>query len=222
MNCIEKIGNYFTKSDYPDLGCKHNILEGAGQYLSMPANYSVSILKNDASLCNRIYALAIFILTLPLTVLGTILREVGRILPHSPTGHTEAILGQTDPNRMEQMYDLLQEFHAACEVKGLNYTVMAGSVLGEQRHGGMIPWDDDIDIGFMAKDIDKFKNELVPYLAERNIELTYHSSVHLYQLNFTDQYRKEHYPTNNEVGVLELCPLVRDRNNKGEEKVMFE
>ena len=222
MSSLEKIGNYFTKSDYPDLGCRHNFLEGIGQYLSLPANYSVSILKSENSLCHKIYAVAIFILTSPLTLIGTLCREVGRIIPHVQTGHTEEVLGKTDPNRVEQMYDLLECFHNACEQIGLKYMLMAGSVLGEQRHGGLIPWDDDVDIGFMAKDIDKFKNELVPLLKDKNIELTYHQSVHLYQFNFTKEYRKQHYASNEEIGVLELCPLIIHKNKQGEQRVTFE
>jgi hypothetical protein len=222
MNCLERIENYFIKSDYPNVGYRHNLLEGAGQYLCLPAGYSLSILKNGDSLCNKIYAIAIFILTSPLTLVGSIFREVGRILPHSPTGHTETALGVTDPNRIEQMYDLLELFHEACEQVGFKYTLMAGIVLGEQRHGGIIPWDDDIDVGFMAKDLDVLRNQLAPILKEKGIELNYLSAVHLYVFTFTKEHRKEHYPLNDEVGVLELCPLVRAPNAKGEERVIFE
>lgn len=41
-----------------------------------------------------------------------------------------------------------------CEDRGIQYCLMGGSALGSKRHGGFIPWDDDLDI-FMTRIIMK-------------------------------------------------------------------
>lgn len=48
---------------------------------------------------------------------------------------------------MQQVYlELLKEFDALCRTHGLRYDLAGGSLLGAVRHGGFIPWDDDIDV----------------------------------------------------------------------------
>lgn len=49
--------------------------------------------------------------------------------------------------QMQQVYlELLQEFDALCQIHNLRYDLAGGSLLGAVRHGGFIPWDDDIDV----------------------------------------------------------------------------
>lgn len=46
---------------------------------------------------------------------------------------------------------LLGQFDAVCRRHGLAYFAGGGTLLGTVRHGGYIPWDDDIDL-FMLRD----------------------------------------------------------------------
>lgn len=51
--------------------------------------------------------------------------------------------------------DLLMQLDQVCKANGLKYFLAYGSVLGAIRHGGIIPWDDDIDVGMLRHDYDK-------------------------------------------------------------------
>ncbi len=42
--------------------------------------------------------------------------------------------------------DILLYFDAFCRDRGLRYALAYGTLLGAVRHGGYIPWDDDIDL----------------------------------------------------------------------------
>jgi len=59
-----------------------------------------------------------------------------------------------------RMFDMLLYLDKVCKELHIDYQLDGGTVLGAVRHGGFIPWDDDIDVGFERK---KWKR-LVRYL----------------------------------------------------------
>ena len=52
--------------------------------------------------------------------------------------------------------EMLKAFDVFCRKHGLVYSIMGGTLLGAVRHGGFIPWDDDIDLWIPRPDYERF------------------------------------------------------------------
>ena len=50
---------------------------------------------------------------------------------------------------------ILKDFDDVCRENNIEYFALAGTAIGAVRHGGFIPWDDDIDVGLLRKDYEK-------------------------------------------------------------------
>ncbi len=51
---------------------------------------------------------------------------------------------------------MFKELERICKKHGLRYYLAAGSLLGAARHGGQIPWDDDVDVTMPRHDYERF------------------------------------------------------------------
>lgn len=56
-----------------------------------------------------------------------------------------------------RLLDLLLEFDRICKENEIEYWLSSGNVLGAVRHGGFIPWDDDVDIEMSMDNYKKFE-----------------------------------------------------------------
>lgn len=84
------------------------------------------------------------------------------------TGETQAELrakynpeGSVLRRAQMRMLDMLLYFDQVCKEQKIPYRIDGGNVLGAVRHGGFIPWDDDVDVVIMRKDLHRLCDYLI-------------------------------------------------------------
>lgn len=55
----------------------------------------------------------------------------------------------------ETEQEILDVVHKVCTENGLRYSLAYGTLLGAVRHGGFLPWDDDVDVMMPREDYEK-------------------------------------------------------------------
>ncbi len=78
---------------------------------------------------------------------------------------------------------MLKVFHEICSVHEIDYWLEYGTLLGAIRHKGFIPWDNEVDVGMLRSDFNRFikiatqdlPNDI--FLQTENTDIFYSSSV---------------------------------------------
>lgn len=77
-------------------------------------------------------------------------------------GEGEAFYLPSDEPAMHAVHaiqlEMLLTIDALCRKHNIHYYLVFGTLLGAIRHGGFIPWDDDVDIAIVREDFDRFMN----------------------------------------------------------------
>ena len=78
-----------------------------------------------------------------------------KLLPYyekSPNYHKYKHIIPKMRNYSIKSYSDMDKMNSILEKHNIKYVAVAGTLLGLNRHGGIIPWDNDIDIGFLPKE----------------------------------------------------------------------
>lgn len=123
-----------------------------------------------------------------------------------------------------RLLKMLIEFDRICKKHDIEYFLSGGSCLGAVRHGGFIPWDDDLDVDVMYKDYPKLNQVLVEELPDTYFLQTpksekgyYHIFSRIVDLNSTmhypEKYKARQHLSNHGL-FLDIFPLQGGINLK--------
>ena len=74
-----------------------------------------------------------------------------------PSGGMGFVLSGDELRRLHmRLVEILADIDRVCRQNGLRYFLGGGTALGAIRHGGFIPWDDDMDLCMPRTDFDRF------------------------------------------------------------------
>lgn len=77
-----------------------------------------------------------------------------------------------------ELLSMMETIHGICKEHDIPYFLSDGTLLGCIRHGGFIPWDDDIDIGILRKDYNRLRKVLKTSLPDKYKIETYKVRTH--------------------------------------------
>ena len=125
-------------------------------------------------------------------------------------------------NIQRHLYTLIKEIDEICTKNNIIYYLAGGSAIGAIRHGGYIPWDDDMDIEMTRDNFNKFLEVCKTQLPKnrkvvcQELDRNYHNNfarymdttttaIHINQLIHKDD------PAGIVIDILILDPIPDDK-----------
>ena len=84
-------------------------------------------------------------------------------------------------------YRLIKDVHDVLVDNGIEYFGDGGTLLGAIRGGGLIPWDDDLDIGIMLSSYEKTK-KAIQKLTDKGYHITEYPSVKMMKVYISNKW----------------------------------
>lgn len=126
---------------------------------------------------------------------------------------------QLDDKQLRQLQmielEMLVEVDRICKKCGIQYNIIAGTLLGAVRHGGFIPWDDDADVAMLRPEYEKFRKACKTELDTTRFYFQDHRNTRGYRWGYGKLRRKntlflrenqEHMPYKQGV-FIDIFPL---------------
>lgn len=96
--------------------------------------------------------------------------KVGKRLDTLADASGFCLLGEEDRRRLQALVlNMAEDILEFCERRGMTVMLGGGSCLGAVRHGGFIPWDDDMDLNMPRRDYQRFCREFPLYKPEKYV-----------------------------------------------------
>ena len=118
----------------------------------------------------------------------------------------------------DKILEIMVDLDKFCSQHNIEYCLMGGSALGSKRHGGFIPWDDDLDIFMTPGNYERFRkafnnegNKEKYYLQEWGLTdgMVTISKIRLNGTSFIEEYLSNwdiHHGIYIDIFILHSCP----------------
>jgi lipopolysaccharide cholinephosphotransferase len=103
--------------------------------------------------------------------------------------------------------EILKYIDRVCKKYNINYWLSSGTLLEAVRHGGFIPWDDDVDVEMLRDDYHKFEKAM-----EKEKSKDFALQTHKTDQNYYSPYGK----------VRDLHSLMKEYNTKYDQYYKFQ
>lgn len=181
------------------VGEKFNALEGVGALCYQPCIYSLSKTirafeewpqEGWALVAQKVVGVALLVLTSLIAAVGFVMKRIGSIMPHDRTPKTDAVFVKTSPEKIDHLYDIIQEFSEAAAEIGLDYRMNSGTALGAIRNKGIIPHDDDGDFVILKSEKEKVEKAAKDgVFQKRGLEVQFYPGMENFEIRFTKEER---------------------------------
>ena len=122
---------------------------------------------------------------------------------------------------------VLAEIDRVCQKHHIRWFADCGTLLGAVRHGGFIPWDDDLDICMLRHEYELFFSVAAKELPKEYCILTIHTEetynhmlgriVNAHSIRYSNDYLKENFGCPYTVGI-DIFPLDGLAKNEAKEE----